>query len=137
VKKWQEEDGENDGATQIDESPPEDPSKKHAMDVDADESFAPAHGEDTGGDSDSDDEEDPSDVAMVPMADILNARYGCENVCSISVLFSYHFVFNALTQAKLFYEPDVLRMVSTKDIKASEQIVCHSSKFAAQDSRLR
>ena len=26
------------------------------------------------------DDEDPSDVAMVPMADMLNARYGCENV---------------------------------------------------------
>ena len=32
-------------------------------------------------DSDDDDDvEDPSDVAMVPMADMLNARYGCENV---------------------------------------------------------
>ena len=29
---------------------------------------------------DDDDVEDPSDVAMVPMADMLNARYGCENV---------------------------------------------------------
>lgn len=27
-----------------------------------------------------DDEDDPSDVAMVPMADILNARWGSENV---------------------------------------------------------
>ena len=26
------------------------------------------------------DDEDPSDVAMVPMADMLNAKYGCENV---------------------------------------------------------
>ena len=32
-------------------------------------------------DDDDDDEGDPSDVAMVPMADILNARYGSENVC--------------------------------------------------------
>ena len=31
-------------------------------------------------DDDDDDLEDPSDVAMVPMADMLNARYGCENV---------------------------------------------------------
>lgn len=38
-------------------------------------------------DDDSDDEDDPSDVAMVPMADMLNARYGCENVrSSISFL---------------------------------------------------
>ncbi|KIJ60009.1 hypothetical protein HYDPIDRAFT_117671 [Hydnomerulius pinastri MD-312] len=50
-----------------------------------------------------DDEEDPSDVAMVPMADLLNARWGSEN-------------------AKLFYEPLILRMVSTKPIKKGEQI---------------
>jgi N-lysine methyltransferase SETD6 len=31
-------------------------------------------------DNEEDDEEDPGDVAMVPMADMLNARYGCENV---------------------------------------------------------
>ncbi|KAG8214259.1 SET domain-containing protein [Butyriboletus roseoflavus] len=56
-------------------------------------------------DSDSEDSEDddPSDVAMVPMADILNARWGSEN-------------------AKLFYEPFVLRMVTTKNIKQGEQI---------------
>ena len=27
-----------------------------------------------------DDEDDPANVAMVPLADMLNARYGCENV---------------------------------------------------------
>ncbi|KIK94087.1 hypothetical protein PAXRUDRAFT_828332 [Paxillus rubicundulus Ve08.2h10] len=57
--------------------------------------------------SDSEDEddegEDPSDVAMVPMADLLNARWGSEN-------------------AKLFYEPLVLRMTTTKEIKQGEQI---------------
>ncbi|KAI8968075.1 SET domain-containing protein [Trametes punicea] len=47
--------------------------------------------------------EDPSDVAMVPMADMLNARFESEN-------------------AKLFYEERELRMVSTKPIKAGEQI---------------
>ena len=31
-------------------------------------------------DSDDDDAESPADVAMVPMADMLNARYGSENV---------------------------------------------------------
>ncbi|KAG6375716.1 hypothetical protein JVT61DRAFT_3293 [Boletus reticuloceps] len=50
-----------------------------------------------------DDEDDPSDVAMVPMADLLNARWGSEN-------------------AKLFYEPFVLRMVTTKKVKQGEQI---------------
>ena len=29
---------------------------------------------------DGDDEDDPANVAMVPLADMLNARYGCENV---------------------------------------------------------
>lgn len=31
-------------------------------------------------DDDSDDDDDTADVAMVPLADMLNARYGCENV---------------------------------------------------------
>ncbi|KAF9257983.1 SET domain-containing protein [Marasmius fiardii PR-910] len=48
-------------------------------------------------------EEDPIDVSMVPMADLLNARYGSEN-------------------AKLFHEEKELRMVSTKQIRAGEQI---------------
>jgi SET domain-containing protein 6 len=34
----------------------------------------------TEGDEDSDDDDDSSNVAMVPLADMLNARYGCENV---------------------------------------------------------
>ncbi|KAL5485514.1 RMS1 [Sanghuangporus weigelae] len=56
-----------------------------------------------GEDSDGEYTEDPSDVAMVPMADMLNARYGSEN-------------------AKLFYEPTELKMITTKPIKAGEQI---------------
>ncbi|GJJ06311.1 hypothetical protein Clacol_000502 [Clathrus columnatus] len=55
-------------------------------------------------DDDSDDDEDSADVAMVPMADILNARYKSEN-------------------AKLCYELKDLEMISTKDIKKGEQIV--------------
>lgn len=40
-------------------------------------------------DSDEDDEEDgASDVAMVPMADILNARWGSENVSSVLPCFA-------------------------------------------------
>lgn len=54
-------------------------------------------------DDTDDDEDDPSDVAMVPMADLLNARWRSEN-------------------AKLFYEPHVLRMATTKPIKKGEQI---------------
>ncbi|KAG8779728.1 hypothetical protein FRC12_023887 [Ceratobasidium sp. 428] len=69
-------------------------------------SASPAENEDDASDdeSDSDDEgENVEDVAMVPMADMLNARYGGEN-------------------AKLFYEPDVLKMITTKPIAAGEQI---------------
>ncbi|PCH36002.1 SET domain-containing protein [Wolfiporia cocos MD-104 SS10] len=57
-------------------------------------------------DEDGDEEEDtenPADVAMVPMADMLNAQYGSGNV-------------------KLFYEKHDLRMVTTKPIQAGEQI---------------
>ncbi|KAG7098312.1 hypothetical protein E1B28_000273 [Marasmius oreades] len=65
-----------------------------AMDVDG-----PAEREATP----EEEEEDTVDVSMVPMADLLNARYGSEN-------------------AKLFHEETELRMVSTKSIKAGEQI---------------
>ncbi|OSD07030.1 SET domain-containing protein [Trametes coccinea BRFM310] len=54
-------------------------------------------------DDEDEDREDPADVAMVPMADMLNARFESEN-------------------AKLFYEERELKMVSTKPIKAGEQI---------------
>lgn len=33
-----------------------------------------------GDDPDDGDPEDPGDIAMVPMADMLNARFGCNNV---------------------------------------------------------
>ncbi|KAK4055004.1 Ribosomal lysine N-methyltransferase 4 [Microbotryomycetes sp. JL221] len=63
--------------------------------------------EDDSSDQEDDDEEeereDVGDVAMVPMADLLNARYGCDN-------------------ARLFYEPKTLNMMSTKPIKKGEQI---------------
>lgn len=36
--------------------------------------------DDSDGTEDGDDEDDPANVAMVPLADMLNARYGCENV---------------------------------------------------------
>jgi SET domain-containing protein 6 len=40
------------------------------------------------GDSD-DDDDDSSDVAMVPMADMLNARFGCNNVCYVASVFAH------------------------------------------------
>ncbi|CAE6415561.1 unnamed protein product [Rhizoctonia solani] len=61
------------------------------------------NGQEDGGDSDSEDGEKVEDVAMVPMADMLNARYGGEN-------------------AKLFYEPRVLKMITTKAIATGDQI---------------
>ncbi|GAA5821802.1 hypothetical protein JCM11251_001032 [Rhodosporidiobolus azoricus] len=59
-------------------------------------------------DEDSDEEEeeereDVADVAMVPWADLLNAKSGCDN-------------------ARLFYEPQTLNMMSTARIPAGEQI---------------
>lgn len=59
--------------------------------------------ESSDGDGDDEETEDTSDIAMVPMADILNARYDSVN-------------------AKLFYEKHHLSMVTTKPIKAGEQI---------------
>lgn len=61
------------------------------------------------GDNDEDededeDEEDVSLVSMVPWADMLNARHGCDN-------------------ARLFYEKECLNMCSTKNIQQGEQIV--------------
>lgn len=77
-------------------------------------------------DDDSDDEEDPSDVAMVPMADMLNARYGSENVRCHPTSSKYLVVSDSHRhhQAKLFYETEDLRMITTKPITKGDQIVC-------------
>ncbi|KAF8199954.1 SET-domain protein, partial [Mycena galopus ATCC 62051] len=97
----EEEEAETDG--------PADTSLGSAMDVDfPQEETESAHGgnsehTDAGEDAEEEEEEEPSGVSMVPLADMLNARYGSEN-------------------AKLFHEKDDLRMVSTKLIRAGEQI---------------
>ncbi|KAF9452763.1 SET domain-containing protein [Macrolepiota fuliginosa MF-IS2] len=97
VEKWE-------GDEDEDETPGEaaNASMGSAMDVDGQD-----HDQEKTGDAedseDAEDEDDSSDVAMVPMADILNARYQTEN-------------------AKLFYEKEELRMVTTKPIKSGEQI---------------
>lgn len=79
-------------------------------------------------DEDSDDEEeereDVADVAMVPFADILNAKSGADNVRT-SLL--YKGADRPLTsanapQARLFYEPTTLNMMSTSHIPAGAQI---------------
>lgn len=55
----------------------EEASDPPSMDVDQDE--VTEREEDS--DDDDDEENNVSDVSMVPMADLLNARYGSENVC--------------------------------------------------------
>jgi SET domain-containing protein 6 len=50
----------------------DEPSPPHALDDN--------NSDETEDDEDGDDEDDPANVAMVPLADMLNARYGCENV---------------------------------------------------------
>ena len=56
-------------------------------------------------DDNEDVEEEVKFIAMVPWADMLNARHGCDN-------------------ARLFYEKDCLNMTTTKSITKGEQIVC-------------
>ncbi|KAJ3762252.1 hypothetical protein EV360DRAFT_79480 [Lentinula raphanica] len=86
-----------------------DRSTGSAMDVDEDN--APAGVEDNSiqddatGEEEEEDEEDAINVSMVPVADLLNARYGSENA-----------------SAKLFYEDKVLKMIATKRISIGEQI---------------
>ncbi len=51
------------------------------MDVDVpQEEIESAHGDESEHGDDTEEEEEPSGVAMVPLADMLNARYGSENV---------------------------------------------------------
>lgn len=91
--------------------PPEEDGAPAEMDTDDDAQNLPepaeGHrgevGEERDGDSDDEGHGDPDDVAMVPMADILNARYGCNN-------------------ARLFHEQLELKMVTTKTIGAGDQI---------------
>ena len=82
VEKWDPSmtnDEENGGAPQTemdvegDHANPAEPDEGRNDDVERE------HGGDS--DSDGDDDDDAGDVAMVPMADMLNARFGCNNVC--------------------------------------------------------
>jgi SET domain-containing protein 6 len=88
-----------DHAMEIDEVPP------IPLEVDPSVSFDSHDAAEEDGEDDEDDGEDVGDVSMVPVADMLNARYGC-------------------SQAHLFYEKDELKMITTKPIKVGEQIVC-------------
>ncbi|KAJ7091963.1 SET domain-containing protein [Mycena belliarum] len=91
---------EEDGADASGEDGVGNTSLGSAMEVDGE--VPSVHSDDSESDEDED-EDEPSAVAMVPLADMLNAQYGSEN-------------------AKLFYEKDVLRMMSTKSIPLGEQI---------------
>lgn len=99
VEKWDSGEGEE-------ENPAANTSRGSEMDVDAPQE---SEGDESASHQDEAEEEDGlgidnlSDIAMVPIADMLNARYGSEN-------------------AKLFYEERVLKMVTTRPIKAGEQI---------------
>jgi SET domain-containing protein 6 len=85
VEKWDPSanDEGDDGAPQTgmdvdgDHPNPVEPDEGHNDDVE----------EDHGGDSD-DEDDDSGDVAMVPMADMLNARFGCNNVCRPTSVFT-------------------------------------------------
>ncbi|KAG1848214.1 SET domain-containing protein [Suillus tomentosus] len=107
VERWQsgiEQDAEHVTEEDSNENTQANTSLGSAMDVDHSADGGEAVDEESS-DRDSDDEdiEDTSDIAMVPMADILNARYDSVN-------------------AKLFYEKHHLQMVTTKPVKAGEQI---------------
>ena len=76
------------------------------------------------GTTEESDAEDSTEVAMVPMADMLNARFGSENVSRLGNRQSLGGL-SDVVQAKLFHEQDCLKMVATKPIKAGDQIVLH------------
>ena len=81
VERWQGKDEE--GA----QDEVEEPQNDSSMDVDNADAEETSDGTDVNQEENDEDGEDPSDVAMVPMADMLNARYGSENV-RLPVFFS-------------------------------------------------
>lgn len=123
IKKW--EDEEQNGDEEFEEP---DDSEESGTAVEQRQSDAMDVDEPTSGgespeaeEEHEEDEDDSSDVAMVPMADMLNARYGTENVRRLKHRSTFANL--TLTQAKLFYEKHELKMTTTKPIKQGEQIV--------------
>lgn len=119
-----------------------DTSLGSGMDVDMDVNNSGIQELDGAEDLDDDDEgdmEDPGDVAMVPMADMLNARFESENVRVLLIqLHSRCHTELRSAQAKLFYEEHNLKMITTKAIKAGEQIVgVHVSRVLSSNSLTR
>lgn len=68
---------------------------------------------------DEDEREGTVEVAMAPMADILNARNRCDNV---RLCFFDSRPLLTPSQARLFYGKDSLNMVAVRPIKCGEQI---------------
>jgi SET domain-containing protein 6 len=90
VERYEADPDETDGAG---EKPPASETLEDGgqpMDVDGEDAQLDGNerepDDETLSDEDSEDGVNPEDIAMVPMADILNARYGCANVCSPSCL---------------------------------------------------
>lgn len=101
VEKWEDEVGDDELAAQTNSMDVDDPVPLTSANNDSPER---AHGEEVAeDDEEEEEEEDASDISMVPVADLLNARYEAEN-------------------AKLFYEENELKMVATKCIMKGEQI---------------
>lgn len=64
------------------------PDKEHSDGVEEERD-----GDSDDGDDEGDDDDDAGDVAMVPMADMLNARFGCNNVCDpVAQYFHAHLI---------------------------------------------
>ncbi|KAK0505072.1 SET-domain protein [Armillaria luteobubalina] len=103
VEKWEDEVEDDEPAAQTNSMDVDDPAPLTSASNDSPER---AHGEEVAEDNEEEEEEeeeDASDISMVPVADLLNARYEAEN-------------------AKLFYEENELKMVATKCIMKGEQI---------------
>ncbi|KAK0476718.1 SET-domain protein [Armillaria novae-zelandiae] len=103
VEKWEDELEDDELAAQTNSMDVDDPAPLTSASSDSPER---AHGEEVAEDNEEEEEEeeeDASDISMVPVADLLNARYEAEN-------------------AKLFYEENELKMVATKCIMKGEQI---------------
>lgn len=103
-----------------------------AMDVDDPQASSENPPGDEEEDDDDESQDDPADVAMVPMADMLNARFESENVSVLPCKCTVNSSVSVSRQAKLFYEEQDLKMITTREIKAGEQIVgLHSDKFVS------
>lgn len=98
VQKWDGEDGAEDQNAAANTSADShsmdvgDTSIGSGMDVDEDPALVTDASHAENENSDDEDEVDASDVTMVPMADMLNARYGSENVRDIASRSEYNLV---------------------------------------------